>query len=178
MGEAMRALPNEKWRNFVRNYCVDTEHGSAARAYRNAGFTGNDVTARSQAYRMLHDPRVVAALSEYSRLILRAGAPEAVAAAMNIIRDPTHRDHGRMVAALIDRVDPLLQTRHSVEVSHKVTLSADQELLEQYKFMLSLGVARDRLRDLFGGNTLYKLEAQIKTIEHQETIEHRESASE
>jgi hypothetical protein len=82
---------------------------------------------------------------------------------------------GRLYSAmLLDRTDPIM-TRHDmrVEHEHRVTLSADDEALEQYKAMLALGVTKEKLREVFGGNYLPKLERLLeertKTIEYKGT---------
>ena len=46
---------------------------------------------------------------------MRAIPPEAIRALKKLIADPTHRDHMRAIAAVIDRTDPL-QTMHTVKI--------------------------------------------------------------
>ena len=53
------------------------------------------------------DERVIAAIAEESEKVLRIGHPEIVAAAFNLVRSPEHRDHGRAVFGLLDRLDPV-----------------------------------------------------------------------
>jgi hypothetical protein len=56
LGEAMRALPNEKWRDFVRYYLVGKPLRGAAEAYRKAGFQACDTLNDARnAYQLLHD---------------------------------------------------------------------------------------------------------------------------
>ncbi len=64
--------------------------------------------------------------------------------------------------ALIDRVDPIVARTH-LEVSGRVTLSADDEELEELKAARFMGANHEKLLELFGGNRLpqlLRLEAQ------------------
>jgi hypothetical protein len=74
-----------------------------------------------------------------------------------IIRDPKHRDHGRAVLSLLDRVDPVIN-KQDISVSHRI-IDPDQEALEEYRAMLELGTPREKLLTLFGHNGLDRIEA-------------------
>jgi hypothetical protein len=108
----MRALPNDKWRSFVWHYLSEPpRYGAASRAARAAGYGTRSKKSHNLnvlAYRLMHDLRMIAAIAEQSKLVVRAGAPEAVNALYNMIRDPSHKDHGRAVAMVLDRVDPVV----------------------------------------------------------------------
>jgi hypothetical protein len=133
-------------------------HGSLARSARAAGFgkkSSASVVARI-AYRMSRDPRVIEAIAEESKKLVRVVYPEAANAMINLVRDPKHRDHGRAVMALVDRLAPT-ESRHSVEVVHKV-VDETAEALEELRALRKLGTARDKLIELFGGNGLARLE--------------------
>ena len=97
---------------------------------------------------MSRDERVIAAIAEESRKVIRVGHPEAVAALFNVIRDPAHRDHARAVDGLIDRCDPVV-TKHSVDVTHR-TIDPDHEALEELKALRKLGATREKLLELYG----------------------------
>jgi hypothetical protein len=73
-----------------------------------------------------------------------------------MIRDPKHRDHGRAVLSLLDRVDPVV-SKQNIEVTHKI-LDPDQEALEELLALRQLGTSREKLIELFGGNGLARLE--------------------
>ena len=81
LGEAMRALPNEKWRDFVRYYLVGKPLRGVAGAYRKAGFqSGNTLNDARNAYQLLHDDRMQRGIAEESRKHYRAAIPGAVEA--------------------------------------------------------------------------------------------------
>jgi hypothetical protein len=157
LGEAMRALPNEKWRDFVRYFLTGKPLRGAADAYRKAGFQACDTLNDARnAYQLLHDDRMQRALAEESRKHYRAAIPGAVEAVKEILADPDHKDRARIAQGLLDRVDPLI-TRHEMGVTHRV-LSADDEALEELRAARHLGASREKLLELFGGNYLPKLE--------------------
>jgi len=161
MGEAMKALPNDRWRAFVRALVADTKgYGAVTRAARAAGFGKANTKASSlskQAHQLSRDERIIAAIAEESRKVIRVGHPEAVTALFNLVRDPEHRDHARAVAMVIDRCDPAI-TKHSVDVTHRIE-DPDRTALEELKALRHLGAARDKLLELFGPNGLDRLEA-------------------
>lgn len=166
LGPAMRALPNDRWRAFVEFYVLETctnkhkdNYGAQANAARKAGFGKPKTTPRAMAHiawRLMSDERMLAAVAEESRKLLRAGAPEAVKAVKNGVRDPTHKDHARFVAMVLDRADPITSHQH-IEVVHK-HLDPDQEALEELRALRSLGTSREKLIELFGSNGLERIE--------------------
>ena len=89
-GPAMRALPNDRWRLFVETFLWETftngnknNFGAQAAAARKAGFgtpRSKPITLAHIGWRLLRDDRVIAAVAEEARKLLRAGAPEAVKA--------------------------------------------------------------------------------------------------
>jgi phage terminase small subunit len=171
----MRALPTDRQRAFVLAYVSDAGRGATERAYLAAGYTPSTRNARPDAWRLLHDDKVQAAVAEESKKILRSAHPLAVKALLNLVENPDHRDHGRAIALLLGRVDPEV-AKTDLAVTHRVELSADDEALEQYKAMLALGVTKEKLRDVFGGNYLPKLERMLE--DRTKTIEHKESPHE
>ena len=166
LGPAMKALSNDRHRAFVELYLIETfnngnkkNYGAQARAARKAGFGSPKTTARVYAHlgwKLMRDDRIVAAIAEESRKLLRAGAPEAVKAVHAGVRNPDHKDHARFVAMVLDRADPV-ESRQLVEVTHR-TIDPDQEALEELRAARALGATREKLIELFGGNYLPRLE--------------------
>jgi hypothetical protein len=156
----MKALPNNKWRDFVYYYVTHPPgHGAQTRAARAAGFCKKDTppsTLAKRAWTVAHDPRAIAAIAEQSKLVVRAGAPEAVAALYNMIRTPEHKDHARAVAMVIDRVDPAI-AHQAVSVTHQL-VDVDTEALEELRALRKLGAPREKMLELFGPNGLDRIE--------------------
>jgi hypothetical protein len=184
MGEAMRALPSDRWRAFVRHLVSDTRgYGAVTRAARAAGFGKTNTkpsTLSKQAHQLSRDNRVIAAVAEETRKVIRVGHPEAVTALFNLIRDPSARDHARAIAMVVDRCDPAI-TKHPVDVVHRHE-EPDRMALEELKALRQLGATRDKLLELFGPNGLDRLEA-LEAVENAQraasakVIEHRAEES-
>lgn len=156
-GPAMKALPNDAWRTFAIEFATGRQgHGALTRAARAAGFGKNSTAANlgKLAWKIAQDDRMVAAVAEVSRKLVRSGAPEAANALMNMIRDPKHRDHGRAVSMVLERADPAV-AHH--EVVHRVD-NPDEEALEEYRALRTLGTPREKLLELFGANGLDRIE--------------------
>jgi hypothetical protein len=159
LGPAMRALPNDQWRVFCHELVTGKPgHGRYARAARVAGFGKESTTTNVAkiAWRMAHDERMLAAIAEESKKYLRGSHPEAVAALLAMIRNSGHRDHGRAVLSLLDRVDPVV-SKQDISVTHKI-VDPDQEALEELRALRQLGVSREKMIETFGGNGLARLE--------------------
>jgi hypothetical protein len=166
LGPAMRALPNDRWRAFVEFYLLKTcangsknNYGAQANAARKAGFGAPKTTSRAMAHigwRLMRDDRIIAAVAEESRKIVRAGAPEAAKALLNLVRDPEHRDHARAIAMVMARTDPEVQ-QHDLQVTHRI-VDPDEEAIEELRAARALGATREKLIELFGGNYLPRLE--------------------
>ena len=135
-GPAMKALPSDRHRAFVRAlYQVKPGHGANVKAARLAGFGTETSTPQSMATiasRLSHDDRVLAALHEEDQKRIRASAPRAIRALESLIEDPTSRDHARGIAMVLDRVHPA-ESVHHVKVEHDATpaLRATAEVMQR-----------------------------------------------
>src|SRR4051812_16952345 len=83
-GPAMRALPNQKYRDFVRaHFQLPEGRGWRVRAAKLAGFgkaTSSAQTMAVIAWRLAQDERVLAALSEMDQKFLRTTGARALRA--------------------------------------------------------------------------------------------------
>jgi phage terminase small subunit len=161
--QAMADLPNDRWRNFVTFYLMEApRRGAQTNACRKAGFgkpNSPAVTAQRTANALMSDPRIQRAILEEARKLLRGAAPEAVNALLGVIRDPGHRDHARGIDMLLQRTDTV--ETHAV-ITHQVKIDHDGEAIEQLRILLRLGVARDKLEEMFGYNGLPRYLALLK----------------
>jgi hypothetical protein len=122
-GPKMLALPNDRWRNFVAALFDDEAprkgDGLLLFAARKVGIGTPTSTAKSlgvQADRICYDKRTQEAIAEYSIAAVRSGlAPDVVKGIRNVVNDPRHRDHAKILALVYDRLDPL-HTLHTVKV--------------------------------------------------------------
>jgi hypothetical protein len=155
----MRALTNDQQRAFVFHLTREKpRRGALVAAARKAGYCANSTPAIAAkfAWKLSRDPRVLAAITEESRKVLFCAFPEGANALLNLVRDPTHKEHGRAIAMLLERTFPA-ENRHTVEVTHKV-IDPDQEALEELRALRQLGTGREKLLELFGHNGLDRLE--------------------
>jgi hypothetical protein len=79
-GPAVQALPNQRWRDFVYHYVTQPPgHGALTNAARLAGFGKSSTPANVAriAWKLSHDDRMIAAIAEVSRAIVRRAVPEA-----------------------------------------------------------------------------------------------------
>lgn len=182
LGAAMQVL-SERHRDFVRHLVTGKPgHGALTRAYKLAGYkSGKASTLSKEAHRLSRDERIIAAVAEESRKVIRVGHPEAVAALFEIIRDKGHRDRARAIEAVLSRVDPVI-SKQLIDVTHR-TIDPDQEALEELRAARKLGATREKLLELYGANGLDRLEAleavdnarradAAKIIEHQPEAGH------
>jgi len=138
-GPRMKALDNDRQRLFVVGlFSAPPKHkGPSVWAARFAGYgkadgTSSNKVLRAIAGRLMGDERIVAAVQEESQRRLRLLPPVAIQALEKLIGDPSHRDHMRAVASVIDRVDPLQQSLN-VNVRHDPapTLEMTQKVLDK-----------------------------------------------
>jgi phage terminase small subunit len=158
-GPAMSQL-NERRRAFVIALLTgEPGHGCLTRACLAAGYqpNGDRALAGKGAYKLSRDERVLAAISEEAKKLVRVHHPEASLALLNVIRNPENKDHVRALAMVLDRGDPV-NTHHSMTVVHK-TVDPDQEALAELRAARHLGASREKLIELFGFNGLERLEA-------------------
>ena len=120
LGPKMLAL-NDRQRKFVvAIFIVKPGHGSAVRAARSAGFgtaKSSNQTMASIASRLMHSDLIIEATREYGERFLKAAGPAALRALEKLILTPAHKDHGRAVAAVVDRLYPM-ETQHNLKVEH------------------------------------------------------------
>jgi hypothetical protein len=139
-GPKMLALPNDRWRYFVMAL-YDQEappkgKGLMSYAAKKVGFGTATSTAKSisvQAHRVCYDKRTQEAIAEYSIAAVRGGlAPDVVKGIRNVVNDPKHRDHGRILVEMYGRLDPL-QTVHKVTVedTRPPSIEAIERVLER-----------------------------------------------
>jgi hypothetical protein len=176
LGPAMRALPSNKWRAFVEFYLLEEPgYGAQASAARLAGFgkpNSSPLVLAQVASRLMRDERMIAAIGEESRKLVRGGAPEAAKALLALVRDPEHKDHARAIGMVLARTDPET-VNQNINVNHRI-LDPDQEAIEELRALRTLGTPRSKLLELFGPNGLERLEAQdlVRRSDEARVINH------
>src|SRR5258708_2799124 len=140
-GPAMAALISDRYRDFVTAYVLNG--GKGAPAARRAGFSDKSQGCRVRAFYLLRREDVQAAGGEGSRIVLRAGAPRAVARLNQIINKGKDQDALRGISEVLARVDPVT-TGHVIAVQHDHrhhhTLSADEIIARIAALAAQVGV--------------------------------------
>src|SRR5262245_18621689 len=119
LGERMRKLTVKQRRFVIELHCGPCGYGSEVRAARAAGYgtaTSSDLALRVEAHRVLHNPKVQAALREVGGKIIRAEAFQSIRTTVEIARDKTHKDCLKANIALMDRGGFAIETHHTVTV--------------------------------------------------------------
>jgi hypothetical protein len=158
LGPAMLELPPRR-RAFVMELATGPAgYGSEIRAARAAGYQGDDQTLRTATTKIIHNPKVQAALREVGIKAVRAAAFMAMRQTERIARDIEHRDCLKACQLLMDRGGFAVETHHTVTVQHK---TLDDEALEALKTMRMLNAPREQLEAVFGKPGLLRYENML-----------------
>lgn len=159
----VQALRSDKEREFVMRF-IDTNNGAAAA--RHAGYGNPDGSSSPEtmariAYRLLHTDRIIEAIRALLKRDIRTLGPAAHKAMKQILETPYHKDQARVAIAIADRLDPPVQKIEG-EFKHTHTLDHEAEALNQLRSLKALGVAREKLAEVFGQFGLERLEAKLE----------------
>jgi hypothetical protein len=125
LGPKMSALADDRRRVFCWLMASGIETPVAAA--RGAGFADNGAI-RVTSHRLMHDPRILDAIHEATQVALQGLAPMAVRRAKEILDNPKHPSHARMIETVLDRTGHFARTEHSVRVEHSVDVRELEEL--------------------------------------------------
>ncbi|WP_407160165.1 hypothetical protein [Bradyrhizobium sp. STM 3557] len=127
-GPAMQALTEKQRRYVLELFNAPKAHGSGVHAARAAGY-GTASSSRQSiaqlAYQLNQDPKVQAAIQEVSKAYLTVLGPHAVRALKKVLDNPGHRDFGRALGIVMDRVSPV-ESKAVVKVEGEIKLSAEE----------------------------------------------------
>jgi phage terminase small subunit len=125
-GPAMAALNDRQQRYVHALFEAPRSHGSGVFAAKVAGYSASSRgVLASIAYQLNGDPRVQAAIAEVSQQHLTTLGPLAVRALKRVLDNPAHRDFGRAIGIVMDRVAPQNST-HIVKLEGEVKLTSSE----------------------------------------------------
>lgn len=129
LGPKMRALSHLQ-REFV---IALFEHGdnNATRAARVAGYTDNPNALKVTAHRMLHSPKIRAAMHEEAERRMDGGKLMALNWLLSIASNPQHKDQFKAVTAILDRSGLHATTEHKVTVRDQS--KTDEAMVDRIK---------------------------------------------
>jgi hypothetical protein len=158
LGPAMQRLTPKQRRFVMELRYGPVGYGSEVRAARAAGYgtpTSSDMSLRVLAHQALHSPRIQVALREVGGKIIRAEAFQSIRNVTTIANDFNHKDCLKANLCLLDRGGFAVETHHTITVEH---VDHDAEAVGELRTLKGLGVARERLEELFGKNGLTRFE--------------------
>jgi hypothetical protein len=120
VGPAMQKLTEKQQRYVHALFEAPKTHGSGVFAVKMAGYgkaTSSRASLAQLAYQLNSDPKIQAGVAEVSQQHLTVLGPVAVRALKRVLDNPGHRDHGRALGIVMDRVAPQNST-HTVKVEH------------------------------------------------------------
>jgi phage terminase small subunit len=156
LGPAMRALPNDRMREFVR--ALVQTGCSPARAAEAAGYEVGK--SDGHARRLVHDPRVQAALHEEGIKAIRAHSVAGIRILADIAADANEaaRDRIAAIRELMSRGGFAPSTEHNVTVTHRSEQEIDAELLA---LATEMGFSDEQKARLVGRPVVRKVEAVV-----------------
>jgi hypothetical protein len=174
LGPKMQAC-GERERLFVWHY-VTGEDGDATAAARLAGYVDNENGAiRVRAHALMHRDRVLAAIEEVAGKAFRGLLAPAVRATRRMIERETHSDHSKVVLSVLSRLGKSERTGIDVTHSGEIQVNHTNQALTDLRTLLGLGVAREKLVEIFGFSGLSRYEKMLAEQEARSprVIEHR-----
>jgi phage terminase small subunit len=138
------------------------KRGFRVQAAKLAGY-GKDSTSHvlnSIAQDLLSKDRVINLIQEVTKKQIRSHAPEAIAAVVDMIRDPNARDRLKAANVILERIEPTMQ-RLDVHVKHEV-IDRDAEAVAYLRKLKALGVSREKLEEELGYSDLPRYERLLE----------------
>jgi phage terminase small subunit len=174
LGPRMQALP-ERERKFVWFYLTNEGPPNGAQAARDAGYSDSSEGAKVRAHALLHRERVILALEEVGKQAFRGLLGPAVKAAAQLIQNEKHADHSKAVFTTLARLGLGEKSSVDVNVSGEVSVNHTDAALNDLRTLLGLGVAREKLIEIFGFSGLSRYEKMLAEADARagKLIEHR-----
>jgi hypothetical protein len=160
----MLALPNERWRDFVRLWLDGCKNH--AEAARRAGFQGDNDVIKVTAYRLSHDDRIQKAIQAEARRRLNSQIPLALRVTEEIMQDVLHKDRAAVAKTVLDRagLHEVREERHTHEF-----IGDSPELLKRVALLAErLGMPVEKLIGREAAKRLEPVEVEFAEIEKSE----------
>jgi hypothetical protein len=151
----------------------------ATNAARRAGYADNNNGGiRVRGHELSHRERVIEAMEEVGRKSFRSLLPLAIAANRKLLENEKHPDHHKAVQSTLSRLGLTERTAVDVNVSGEVTVNHTDAAVNDLRVLVGLGVAREKLIELFGFSGLERYEKMLAEQERRapKVIEHQEQA--
>jgi hypothetical protein len=157
--EAVRKLRDERWRRFTWGYVFGGGEGAAAARF--AGYSDVKEACKVRAHGLLQRDDIQAAIKALTGKYLFSLAPKAILRLGEILDNPKHAKHTKAIEMVLDRTGHGAQTDVNVNVSGELTVNHTDQALSDLRALLELGVAREKLIEVFGFSGLSRYEKML-----------------
>lgn len=124
LGPCMLALTPAQQRFVVAFVDLGGDEKIAQTAASLAGYAGTPNALKTAAFRLRHNPLVLAAMREMADRMLRSGAVLGAASLKEIARDAMHKDRFKASVELLNRAGLLVETQHRLIVQNDTRTTA------------------------------------------------------
>lgn len=187
LGPKMLSLTSDNHRRFVWYFVHNG--GNSAQAAEDAGFGNNKKQSATAGWRLSQRADVKDAIAEVTGVALRSLAAGAVKRAQNILNDPNHKDHAKVVLSIMDRVGLSVETKKTVQHNHlhanlseadlakKVMKLAEKHGMDGVAMLKQVGVDVEKLdgkettRAIAPPRKRAAVDADFKTVDGSEGLE-------
>lgn len=162
LGPKMQAC-SDRERKFVWALATGLAD-TATEAARQAGYSDPgkaSAAIRVTAHALMHRERVIEAIEEVTRREFRSLIAPALAATRAMLTNRDHPDHAKTVQSMLSRLGFGERTGVDVKVSGEVRLNHTDQALADLRTLLELGVAREKLVEIFGYSGLTRYEKML-----------------
>ncbi len=156
----MQAL-NQRQQNFVM-IMWECAPISAAEAVRRAGYKQSQDSSGVQAYALMHNPGVRAAMIEYGHGRMSENAPALYQKLFKIAASEQHKDQAKVAMALFSRAG----FREVIEQTHNININVtrQEKIASLRETMIAEGKSPAEIEAVFGSLTDYEVEGTSRDI--------------
>ena len=128
LGPAMQALSINQRAFVIAMLTTGAQDGTVCAAM--AGYGNTQESRWVASHRLMHNPKVLAAIKEEADRRLRSGAILAASALVEICADTRHKDRFKAAQELLNRAGLLVETQHRVIVEdHRTDKEIEQAIV-------------------------------------------------
>lgn len=157
--EALRNLPQDRWRRFVWNYVFNGAQGAAAA--RAAGYPDSSEAAKVRACELLQRDEIVEAIDALTAKYLFTLAPRAVLRLSELLDNPKHPKHDKAISMVLGATGHGEKSTVEHKFSGSVTVNHTDAALEDLRRFKALNFTREQLLGIFGFSGLDRYEKML-----------------
>lgn len=140
-----------------------------------AGYTGTEKSIRVQAFRLAHDDKIQAALTEQAQRRMKTGAIMATGTLLSIASNPVHKDQLKAAVEILNRTG--LHAKTEQVVTHEHTINDKAMIAKIVELARGLGMEPKKLLGQYGVTVDAEFE-EVKTITTESALPARDEDDE